>query len=346
MEYVVAAFAVIVLVSAVGVNTGVAEKLSCGVSRNVTVAMGGSKSCGDSVGPQAASNEQQPNSPAAAPEANEPGDDADDSGRRDQERDTRGSRRDDARGDRPSEEPGGPTEGGTDGGQADPSGLGDPVPGTTKPTMPEPPAWEPPDAGGGEHASESAGLRDRFTETLAEGAANALAGKWPDASRNLLHFLANNGEPLEQDVNSMLDSSEKFSAATDDQRDRVVAAAVEKAEASGATGPVTFRVNTPWNGVFLDDNDNWYYALNGISYNQTGSVTVTPPKTSGGKWTYDWSTKVNIRDRYNWDGTKSTQIGPFTVTDEELAELHRKGLAEEYTAVGTSDDQNASGEAP
>mgnify|MGYP003500725233 FL=1 len=55
------------------------------------------------------------------------------------------------------------------------------------------------------------------------------------------------------------------------------------------------------------------------------------------------TTAVNIRDRYNWDGTKSTEIGPFTVTDEQLAELHRKGLAQEYTATGTSGTRKRNG---
>lgn len=42
------------------------------------------------------------------------------------------------------------------------------------------------------------------------------------------------------------------------------------------------------------------------------------------------------RDQYNWDGTKSTQIGPLTVTDEQLARLHRAGIAQEYTLTGES----------
>lgn len=270
---------------------------------------------------------------------------SDDGDRRDQEGQTRDNRRDDARGDRGGDgDQDEPTEGGTSGGAADPDGLGEGTSGTTPPPMPGPPAWSPPDAGSGPWASEGAGINDRATVFAAEAAANALAGRWPDAARNLLHFLGNTGDPLTQDVNSMLSSSKSFRDATDQQRRRVIASAVEQAEASGATGPMTFPVNTPWRGVFLDDDDNWYYALNGISYNQTGYVTVVPPSSPGGDWTYTWSTQVNIRDRYNWDGTKSTQIGPFTVTDEQLAELHRKGLAREFTAVGASGDQGYTGE--
>lgn len=347
LEYVGMTFVASVLVGVAvtaTTNVDITGTVTCGISHVAAAVTGGAASCGDGNAAHASSGSIKDEPTAAEPDGN-PTSVADNGDRRDQESGTRDSKRDDARGDRPEPGSNDPKEGGTDGGAPDPSGLGQPVPGTAKPPMPHPPAWEPPDAGGGQHASESPGLEDRATKIAAEGAANSLAGKWPGASRNLSHCLANNGEPLNQDVNAMLSASKTFSTAADGQRDRVVASAVEKAQASGATGPVTFPVNTPWNGVYLGDNQNWYYALNGISYNQTGSVTVAPPKAPGGKWTYDWSTRVNIRDRYNWDGTKSTQIGPFTVTDEQLAKLHRKGLAQEYTAVGTSDDQNSSGDA-
>lgn len=267
--------------------------------------------------------------------------------RRDAEGDTRESKRDDARGDRPdpgeTPPPGTPSVGGTAGGEPYADGLGPSSTGTTASETPRPPAWEPPDEGGGQHASESAGVGDRMTKIAAEAAANALAGKWPDASRNLSHFLGNSGDMLDQDVDSMLSSSQKLSSAVGIAESDLAALAIERARSSGATGPVTFPVNTAWDGVFLDDDQNWFYALNGISWNLTGKVTAYPPASPGDPWTYTMSTQVNIRDRYNWDGSKSTQIGPFTVTDEQLAELHRKGLAKEYTAVGTSTTRESSG---
>ncbi|NHA67519.1 ICP22 family protein [Phycicoccus flavus] len=274
---------------------------------------------------------------------------ADDGDRRDAERDTRGNRRDDARGDRPSDEdPGTPPEGGTEGSDAYPGGLGPGVPGTTVPGGQQPPPWTPPDQGAGPYAGEDPSIRDRATLAAAEAAANALSGTWPDAARNLLHFLGNSGETYEQDVDSMLESSSALTEAVDAQQLNLAALAVEQARAAGATGPMTFPVNTPWNGVYItkDDSANWFYALGGISYNQTGSVTVTPPASPGEPWTYTTTTQVNIRDRYNWDGGKSTRIGPLTITDEQLARLHRVGLAQEFTAVGTSSTQNSSGEVP
>jgi hypothetical protein len=205
------------------------------------------------------------------------------------------------------------------------------------------------DPGAGEHDSESASLKDYATEVAAEVGANGLAGAWPDASRNLLHFLGNSGKPLEQDVDGMLGDIPEFAAQTDQDQANLGLTAIEEAKRRGATGPITFPVNTPWNGFGYDeqglvyDNDNWFYALGGWQYNLTGEVTVYPPSTPGGAWRYEVSTRVNLRDQYNWDGGKGVNIGPLSVSDEQLAELHRAGLAQEYVAVGASDVRTKEG---
>lgn len=226
----------------------------------------------------------------------------DDPDRGDTARDARGDRRDDARGDRDEDEqdPGAP------GGESDDPdpGIGDPLPGTT-PVYPDPPDWEPVDDGAGEYDSEFAGPVDRATEVAAEAAANAMSGTWPDAARNLLHFLGGSGDPLSQDVDTMLSDL-----------------------------PLVY------------DNSNWFSALGGWQQSQTGYVTVTPPSTPGGQWTYTSQMSTHLRDQYNWDGTKSTQIGPFDVTDEQLAALHRAGLAQEFTAYGQSSTRRTEGSAP
>jgi hypothetical protein len=259
--------------------------------------------------------------------------------RRDAERGTRDNRR--GRGEDkspPTDQLPGPT--------APTSPLGEPVNGTDAPE-PQPPEWQPGDKGAGEHGSEDAGLRDRAKLALVEAAANALSAKWPDAARNLSHYLDNSGEPLEQDVDKMLKDLPRFQELVDADRAQLGQLAITQAQQRGATGPITFPVNTPWaqSGESYDDG-NWFYALGGWNYNQTGKVTVYPPTTPGGKWTYEITTRVNIRDQYNWDGNKSTDIGPINVTDEELAELHRKGLAQEYSVYGSSDATTAKGTSP
>jgi hypothetical protein len=285
---------------------------------------------------------------AGDPGSNDPGsndpDPAANPDRRDSERGARDDRR--GRGDGSTK----PNDG-LPGGPQPSDSLGEPVPGTSVPE-PDPPAWTPVDQGAGEHGSESAGIGDRATDFAAELAANALAGRWPDASRNLLHFLGNSGEPIEQDVNKILGDVPEFKQRVDGDRQSLGLDAVAEARRRGVTGPVTFPVNTPWTGFGYDenglvyDNQNWFYALGGWQYNHTGQVTVYPPGEPGGQWRYEVKTRVNLRDQYNWDGNKSTQIGPFNVTDEQLAELHRKGLAQEYSISGRSDVATSEGSAP
>ena len=69
--------------------------------------------------------------------------------------------------------------------------------------------------------------------------------------------------------------------------------------------------------------------MGGFSYSATGIVTK---EKGGGSLRY----VVYIFDRYNWDNSKSVDIGPFHIEDRELGELHLKGLAREYTIRGQS----------
>jgi Flp pilus assembly pilin Flp len=262
--------------------------------------------------------------------------------RRDTERDARDDRRTRGRGDETQ------PKDGTDGPDTPPEALGEPVAGTSVPE-PKPPAWKPADEGAGEHDSNWAMPTDYAVEFAAEAGANAMAGAWPDASRNLLHFLGNSGEPLEQDVNKMLGDIPEFKQQIEQDQADLGQTAIDEAKRRGATGPITFPVNTAWTGYGYDENGlvyenkNWFYALGGWQYNLTGQVTVYPPSKPGEPWRYETATTVNIRDQYNWDGSKATNIGPLTVSDEELAELHRSGLAQEYEAYGASDTQRTSG---
>lgn len=250
--------------------------------------------------------------------------------RRDAQRDAGNDRRDDRDDDVTQPAPS------TDG---PPPTIGSPVSGTTA-EEPDPPPWQPVDPGAGEHDSKGAGLNGHLVEFAAEAGASAMASSWPEASRNLLHFLGNSGEPLEQDVDQMLTDVPEFQEQVDLTADELIAEVVARAQEDGVTGPVTFPVSTNWtgfgyeNGALVYDNNNWFYALGGWQSSQTGTITVIPPSEPGGPWRYTSSLTVHIRDQYNWDGTKSTQIGPLSVSDEQLAELHRKGLAQEFTAIG------------
>lgn len=81
-----------------------------------------------------------------------------------------------------------------------------------------------------------------------------------------------------------------------------------------------------------------FLASGNFDYNLTGQaqVTVNPPTEPGGQWTYSMDTDVNIRDRYNWDIGKQTQIMGTPITDAQLARLHLIGYAQEFTMVGST----------
>lgn len=282
-----------------------------------------------------------PVQPAGAPTEPAPPTTTGDTGdRRDQE----GQTRDDRRGRGEDKAPDDPS---VPGPASDGDSLGEPVPGTSV-AEPQPPPWQPPDAGAGAYDSQRAWPWDHAKKVLVEAAANALSGKWPDASRNLSHYLANTGEPLEQDVNRILHDVPLFQAKVDEVRTSLGEDAVAQARASGATGPVTFPISTDWLGYDISpsQSQNWFYALGKVNYNLTGQVTVYPPSSPGGPWRYTVSTAVNLKDQYNWDGGKSTNIGPINVTDEELARLHRQGLAREYRNQGRSDTATTEGSVP
>lgn len=223
------------------------------------------------------------------------------------------------------------------------SGLGEGVPGTDV-DAPEPPAWTPPADGAGEHNSEFAGPVDHSVHGLAREGADLMRGKWPNASEHLDHFLDNNGEDHQADVDDLIDDQPQFAQATEERRHQAGHDAVARAQADGATGPVTYPLSTAWDGHTADGD--WFYASGSFNYNQTGTVTAYPPDAEHPEWRYEVDTEVNFRDRYNWDGNKSTQIGPFTVEDESLAALHRAGIAREYNLVGESSPQHTEGTVP
>lgn len=272
-------------------------------------------------------------------EGAEPGSGGSDKSREDEGRDARDSRRDDVRRGEPTKGPDPSSPG-----SSTAVGLGDPVPGESVP-KPEPPAREPVDEGAGEYSSDGNGFFERLgkgddlaVKAAAEAGAHALSGTWPNASRNLLHYLGNSGEPLKQDVDQMLTDVPQLNDAYTTYQDDLGVRAVSRAKELGVTGPTTFPVSTDWRGFYIDKgmSADWFYATGGIEYSVVGEVTVYPPSSPGGEWVYETTTSMVYRDQYNWDGTKATQIGPLTVTDEQLARLHRAGVAQEYTLTGES----------
>ena len=109
-------------------------------------------------------------------------------------------------------------------------------------------------------------------------------------------------------------------------------AALKDAKTSGYTEPVTYPFVTGWQDEYAEksENANWFYATGGYQHATAGTITVYPDGS------YKYAYQVHTADRYNWDGDKKTGIGPLTIHDTELQELHRAGIAQEFDLVGES----------
>lgn len=238
--------------------------------------------------------------------------------------------------------PGTPVSGGTPGGEHyGPSGLGPPVPGESLSERPKPPEWTPKDVGSGGDATfgtwESRLPSDQLDKWEIDAVREGIASVWPEAERNMSHYFGVSGAPLEQDVGKMLNDLPSFRESVDTRMQELGASAINQAQASGATGPLTFPVNTDWIGNAIPQSDrNWYLAVGNFDYNLGGEVTVYPPTQPGGQWTYSMDADLNMRDRYNWDVQKATPIAGVPISDNQLGRFHMIGWAKEFTMYGST----------
>ena len=223
--------------------------------------------------------------------------------------------------------------------------LGDGVPGEHA-DMPGVEPWQYPgdsdNEGSGTYAQRSPTLRDYANHEAATLAAYACASMWPDTSANLQHYLGNTGDPQSMNVDKMLADQPDLSNKTSNKVTTMAEKAVDKAQESGATGPVTYPFTTAWDSTYAT-TQNWFYATGGYNYATDGTVTVYPPSDDNPEWTYKYDYRVHTADRYNWDGDKSTMIFNQKITDKQLQELHQAGLAQEYDLVGESSVQHGEG---
>jgi hypothetical protein len=216
--------------------------------------------------------------------------------------------------------------------------------------IPGPPPEPTPDGGAGEFDSDPwySKTDDYLFESIAYDAADAaeLIG-YTDAARHLRHYLGASGEDLNVDPDHIMRDVNSFQQAVDQTAASEINRIAAEAAASGQYGtPVQFT--TPWQGHYLtkEEDANWFYAMGGIQYSVSGVVTVHPPEEPGGQPRVEVDYQTNVWDRYNWDEGKETNIGPITISDEQMAELHRAGVAQEYDMTGTSDTYHYEGSVP
>ena len=222
--------------------------------------------------------------------------------------------------------------------------------GPARPPMPGAPTPPATDAGAGPHGADPWYTRvdDHAVRSLAQNAATtADTIGWTHAASNLRHYLGNSGEGLHVDPDLVARDVPTFRAKLDAAVAAEMRELAEQAAASGAYGrPVQF--STGWMGHYIgpDQSTDWFYAMGGVQYAASGVATVYPPEQPGSAPHIEMDYQTHLFDRYNWDGGKSTEIGPFTVTDEQLAQLHRAGVAQEYNITGSSEARHFDGMVP
>lgn len=136
-------------------------------------------------------------------------------------------------------------------------------------------------------------MHDYAVHELTATAAEACAPAWPDASANLRHYLENTGTPQGVDVDGMLHDIPSLHDGSQADAEVMAGKAVEDAQASGATGPVTYPFNTPWTPEGPDDSENWFYATGNYQYATDGTVTVYPPTDDNSEWTYTYDYRLS-----------------------------------------------------
>jgi hypothetical protein len=222
--------------------------------------------------------------------------------------------------------------------------------GVEHPPIPGPPPDPKSDPGAGKHGSDSwwTTFDDRIMKNLAEDAAVfADTIGWTHAAHNLQHYLDNSGDPLTVDPDEIGRDVSDFQHKVDQTVTGQMRRLATEAAASGNYGtPVPF--STGWNDYYLgpEKSKDWYYAMGGIQYSVSGVATVHPPDHPGGEPRIEIDYQTHVHDYYNWDHGKQTEIGPFTIKDDTMAEMHRAGVAQEYTITGTSDTRHFDGAVP
>lgn len=221
------------------------------------------------------------------------------------------------------------------------------VQGLDKPSIPGPPPDPRTDPGAGEHGSDPWYARgdDLLMKGLAGDAATFADGiGWTHAAAHLHHYLGNSGDDLEVSPDQMMRDVDRFRAEVDKTTATEMRRIAAEVEANGTYGaPVQF--STPWKGEYVgpEESKDWYYAMGGVQYSVTGVATVHPPEQRGGEPRIEMDYKTHVFDRYNWDGGKQTEIGPVTITDESMAEMHRAGVAQEFDMSGSTDARHYAG---
>ncbi|MFZ2175596.1 MAG: hypothetical protein WAW17_16485, partial [Rhodococcus sp. (in: high G+C Gram-positive bacteria)] len=221
---------------------------------------------------------------------------------------------------------------------------------TPSPGIPGPPRPPSTDSGQAAHGSQPWYARGDdliFKKTVAEAASAADAVGWTNAAAHLRHYLGNSGDDYTVDPDEVMRDDPTVRLLTDSMVNSEVQRIAAETVASGNYGqPVQFQ--TEWRDSTFDQETqpDWFYAIGSMENSASGVVTVNPPDVPGGEPRVTVDYQTHVFDRYNWDGSKSTEIAGVTVTDASMGELHTSGLAQEFNLTGSSSVKHFDGALP
>ncbi|MCX5110729.1 hypothetical protein OOK13_19705 [Streptomyces sp. NBC_00378] len=199
--------------------------------------------------------------------------------------------------------------------------------------------WHAADEGSGAFNTEDPTAKDLWY--LSRAQAIAAGGDFTGenaASRNMEHYLGKTGEPLDLDVDRILQDDSGF-------RDDVNVHIAQNQDAWKQQGPDAFKkaggdqtVVVPVESKAVGrtfNSDEWFHAVGSHQQNVSGMVTVSPGADGKPKVSLDY--QANVWDRYNWDAGKSANFPVIgEVPDSEMGRLHKTGLAQEFDMRGSS----------
>lgn len=202
-----------------------------------------------------------------------------------------------------------------------------------------------PGDGAGRYDSERPGAKGHALKEMWWGVAHSAdAMGLTNAARHMRHFLGNTGTLLVVDPELALRDDPTFETHFQDAIDAQLRLGIDGARAF-PTEHAQWSFETPKTSEHYFEAQNsrdWFYALGGITSWFDGWYTFKPQENGSGLLQMDIN--INLFDRYNWDGSKSVTLLKDTplagssldmkVTDDELGQLHRMGLAQEFEAYG------------
>ncbi|WP_147403943.1 hypothetical protein [Nocardia panacis] len=172
------------------------------------------------------------------------------------------------------------------------------------------------------------------------------AGGWTHAARHLRHYLDNTGTDLILDPDQMMNDDARLKMFAEDTVTQWVQKISRSAiAANNYENSIPFQ--SGWVGWTFDSSSqrDWYLAVGSMNIAVSGAVAVHH-RDNGAQSTVTVDYRIHFHDRYNWDGTKSTEIAGITVTDRRMGGLHTAGLAREFDQYGSSIAKHYEGALP